>query len=355
MNAAGFPILSLVTFLPLAGAFIIMMVRGEEEVVARNARWTALWTSLITFALSLVLWVRFDKASAEFQFVERVDWLPDFGVSYHMGVDGISVLFVLLSTLLTPICILASWDSVKTRVREYMVAFVVLESLMVGMFCALDFVVFYIFFEAVLIPMFLIIGVWGGARRVYAAFKFFLYTLAGSLLMLLALLALWYHAGTTDIPTLMDTPIPAAMQFWLFLAFFVSFAVKVPMWPVHTWLPDAHVEAPTAGSVILAGVLLKMGAYGFLRFSLPILPQASADFAPLIFALSVVAIIYTSLVALAQEDMKKLIAYSSVAHMGIVTLGIFTFTQQGLSGALFTMLSHGIVSGALFLCVGVLY
>ena len=355
MNAAGFPILSLVTFLPLAGAFIIMMVRGEEEVVARNARWTALWTSLITFALSLVLWVRFDKSSAEFQFVERVDWLPDFGVSYHMGVDGISVLFVLLSTLLTPICILASWDSVKTRVREYMVAFLVLESMMVGMFCALDFVVFYIFFEAVLIPMFLIIGVWGGARRVYAAFKFFLYTLAGSLLMLLALLALWYHAGTTDIPTLMDTPIPAAMQFWLFLAFFVSFAVKVPMWPVHTWLPDAHVEAPTAGSVILAGVLLKMGAYGFLRFSLPILPQASADFAPLIFALSVVAIIYTSLVALAQEDMKKLIAYSSVAHMGIVTLGIFTFTQQGLSGALFTMLSHGIVSGALFLCVGVLY
>ena len=355
MNAAGFPILSLVTFLPLAGAFIIMMVRGEEEVVARNARWTALWTSLITFALSLVLWVRFDKGSADFQFAERVDWLPDFGVSYHMGVDGISVLFVLLSTLLTPICILASWDSVRTRVRDYMVAFLVLESMMVGMFCALDFVVFYIFFEAVLIPMFLIIGVWGGARRVYAAFKFFLYTLAGSLLMLLALLALWYHAGTTDIPTLMDTPIPAAMQFWLFLAFFVSFAVKVPMWPVHTWLPDAHVEAPTAGSVILAGVLLKMGAYGFLRFSLPMLPNASADFAPFIFALSVVAIIYTSLVALAQEDMKKLIAYSSVAHMGIVTLGIFTFTQQGLSGALFTMLSHGVVSGALFLCVGVLY
>jgi NADH-quinone oxidoreductase subunit M len=227
--------------------------------------------------------------------------------------------------------------------------------MMVGMFCALDFVVFYIFFEAVLIPMFLIIGVWGGARRVYAAFKFFLYTLAGSLLMLLAILAIWYHAGTTDIPTLMETAFPSAMQFWLFLAFFVSFAVKVPMWPVHTWLPDAHVEAPTAGSVILAGVLLKMGAYGFVRFSLPMLPHASADFAPLIFALSVVAVVYTSLVALAQEDMKKLIAYSSVAHMGIVTLGIFTFTQQGLSGALFTMLSHGVVSGALFLCVGVLY
>jgi NADH-quinone oxidoreductase subunit M len=355
MNAAGFPILSLVTFLPLAGAFIILMVRGEEEVVARNARWTALWTSLITLAISLILWARFDASSAEFQFTERAEWLPEYGVGYAMGVDGISVLFVLLSTLLTPICILASWESVRERVREYMVAFLVLESMMVGMFCALDFVLFYIFFEAVLIPMFLIIGVWGGARRVYAAFKFFLYTLAGSLLMLLAILAMWYQAGTTDIVQLMDETFSPRMQFWLFLAFLVSFAVKVPMWPVHTWLPDAHVEAPTAGSVILAGVLLKMGAYGFLRFSLPMLPQASADFAPLIFALSVIAIVYTSLVALAQEDMKKLIAYSSVAHMGIVTLGIFTFTHQGLSGALFTMLSHGVVSGALFLCVGVLY
>jgi NADH-quinone oxidoreductase subunit M len=355
MNAAGFPILSLVTFLPLAGAFIILMVRGEEEVVARNARWTALWTSLITLAISLILWARFDASSAEFQFTERAEWLPEYGVGYAMGVDGISVLFVLLSTLLTPICILASWESVQTRVREYMVAFLVLESMMVGMFCALDFVLFYVFFEAVLIPMFLIIGVWGGARRVYAAFKFFLYTLAGSLLMLLAILAMWYQAGTTDIVQLMEETFSPRMQFWLFLAFLVSFAVKVPMWPVHTWLPDAHVEAPTAGSVILAGVLLKMGAYGFLRFSLPMLPQASADFAPLIFALSVIAIVYTSLVALAQEDMKKLIAYSSVAHMGIVTLGIFTFTHQGLSGALFTMLSHGIVSGALFLCVGVLY
>jgi NADH-quinone oxidoreductase subunit M len=355
MNAAGFPILSLVTFLPLAGAFIILMVRGDDEVVARNARWTALWASLITLALSLILWGRFDASTADFQFVERVEWLPDYGVNYHMGVDGISVLFVLLSTLLTPICILASWESVQSRVREYMVAFLVLESMMIGMFCALDFIVFYIFFEAVLIPMFLIIGVWGGARRVYAAFKFFLYTLAGSVLMLLAILAVWFHAGTTDIPTLMETAFPRGMQFWLFLAFFASFAVKVPMWPVHTWLPDAHVEAPTAGSVILAGVLLKMGAYGFLRFSLPMLPQASAEFAPLIFSLSVVAVVYTSLVALAQEDMKKLIAYSSVAHMGIVTLGIFTFTQQGISGALFTMLSHGVVSGALFLCVGVLY
>ncbi|MBU8538085.1 NADH-quinone oxidoreductase subunit M [Falsiroseomonas tokyonensis] len=355
MNAAGFPILSLVTFLPLAGALVIMLVRGEDEVVARNARWTALWASLITLALSLLLWTGFDQTTAEFQFVEQAAWLPEFGVGYHMGVDGISVLFILLSTILTPLCILASWESVTTRVREYMVAFLVLESMMIGMFAALDFVLFYIFFEAVLIPMFLIIGIWGGGRRVYAALKFFLYTLAGSLLMLLAILAVWYEAGTTDIPTLMQTAFSPRMQFWLFLAFFASFAVKVPMWPVHTWLPDAHVEAPTAGSVILAGVLLKMGAYGFLRFSLPLLPQASADFAPLIFALSIIAVIYTSLVALAQEDMKKLIAYSSIAHMGIVTLGIFTFTAQGLSGALFTMLSHGVVSGALFLCVGVLY
>ncbi len=355
MNAAGFPILSLLTFLPLAGAAIILFIRGEDAVVARNARWAALWASLITLALSLVLWFRFDTSTAEFQFVEQAEWLPEFGVGYRMGVDGISVLFVLLSTLLTPLCIAASWEAVESRVREYMIAFLVLESMMVGMFCALDFVLFYVFFEAVLIPMFLIIGVWGGPRRVYAAFKFFLYTLAGSLLMLLALLTIWYQAGTTDIPTLLETEFPHALQTWLFLAFFAAFAVKVPMWPVHTWLPDAHVEAPTAGSVILAGVLLKMGAYGFLRFSLPMLPQASVDFAPFIFVLSIVAIIYTSLVALAQEDMKKLIAYSSVAHMGIVTLGIFTFTHQGLSGALFTMLSHGVVSGALFLCVGVLY
>jgi len=355
MNAVGFPLLSLITFLPLVGAAIILFVRGDEKTVAGNARWTALWTSLITFLISLILWFRFDKSEAGFQFVEHLDWLSDYGVAYHMGVDGISVLFVLLSTLLTPICILASWDAIQTRVRDYMIAFLVLETMMVGMFCALDFILFYIFFEAVLIPMFLIIGVWGHARRVYAAFKFFLYTLLGSVLMLLAILTLWYRAGTTDIPTLFEHGIPYAMQVWIFFAFFASFAVKVPMWPVHTWLPDAHVEAPTAGSVILAGVLLKMGAYGFLRFSIPMLPEASAHYAPLIFALSVIAVIYTSLVALAQENMKKLIAYSSVAHMGIVTLGIFTFSQQGLSGALFTMLSHGIVSGALFLCVGVLY
>ncbi|WP_149537362.1 NADH-quinone oxidoreductase subunit M [Siccirubricoccus phaeus] len=355
MNAAGFPLLSLLTFLPLAGAAIILFVRGEEAVVARNARWTALWTSLLVFFLSLILWVKFDTSSAGFQFEEKLSWLPEFGVGYHMGVDGISVLFVLLSTALTPLCILASWEAIETRVREYMVAFLILETMMVGMFAALDFIIFYVFFEAVLIPMFLIIGVWGGPRRVYAAFKFFLYTLLGSVLMLLAILYLWYNAGTTDIPELFEYQVPRAAQTWIFFAFLASFAVKVPMWPVHTWLPDAHVEAPTAGSVILAGVLLKMGAYGFLRFSLPLLPEASVQFAPLIFVLSVVAVVYTSLVALAQEDMKKLIAYSSVAHMGIVTIGIFTINAQGLSGALFTMLAHGVVSGALFLCVGVLY
>jgi NADH-quinone oxidoreductase subunit M len=355
MNAAGFPILSLVTWLPMVGCLVIMCVRGDEETVASNARYTALWTSLIVFGLSLILWVKFDDAEPGFQFVESVPWLPEYGVGYKMGVDGISVLFVLLSTALVPICILSAWEAIHTRVREFMLAFLILETMMVGMFCALDFVVFYVFFEGVLIPMFLIIGIWGGPRRVYASFKFFLYTLTGSVLMLLALLAMWYVAGTTDIPTLMRTPFPASMQTWLFLAFLASFAVKVPMWPVHTWLPDAHVEAPTAGSVILAGVLLKMGAYGFLRFSVPMLPLASQSFAPLIYGMSVIAVIYTSLVALAQEDMKKLIAYSSIAHMGVVTIGIFTFNVQGISGALFQMLSHGIVSGALFLCVGVVY
>src|SRR5215468_9292574 len=352
---SDFPLLSLVTFLPLIGAFVILIIRGEPEIVARNAHNVALWTSLITFALSLVLWFDFDRHSADFQFVEMRDWIPAFGLAYHMGVDGISVMFVLLSTLLTPICILSSWHAIKVRVKEYMVAFLVLETLMVGMFCALDLIVFYVFFEGVLLPMFLIIGIWGGPRRVYSAFKFFLYTLTGSVLLLLALLAMWFQAGTTDIVVLLKTPMPPGMQNWLFLAFLASFAVKVPMWPVHTWLPDAHVEAPTAGSVILAGVLLKMGAYGFLRFSVPMLPQASVHFAPLMFTLSVVAVIYTSLVALAQEDMKKLIAYSSVAHMGVVTIGIFTFNVQGIQGALFQMLSHGIVSGALFLVVGVLY
>lgn len=355
MNALGFPLLSLITFLPLAGAAIIASVRGDEETVARNARWTALWTSGIVLLLSLILWFRFDRTTAEFQFVERAVWLGEWGIGYHMGVDGLSVLFVLLSTVLTPICVVASWESITARVREYMIAFLVLETMMVGMFCALDFVVFYVFFEGVLIPMFLIIGVWGGPRRVYAAFKFFLYTLLGSVLMLLALIWLYLDAGTTDIPTLIAHRVAPAAQVWLFLAFFASFAVKVPMWPLHTWLPDAHVEAPTAGSVILAGVLLKMGGYGFLRFSLPMLPDASAELAPFVFALSIVAIIYTSLVALAQTDVKKLIAYSSVAHMGLVTLGLFTFNTQGIEGAIFQMLSHGIVSGALFLVVGVIY
>lgn len=355
MNAAGFPLLSALTWLPLVGAAVILLVRGDEATVASNARWTALWTSLIVFLLSLVLWARFDTGDAGFQFAESVDWLPEFGVGYRMGVDGVSVLFVLLSTALTPICILASWDSIESRVREFMVAFLVLETMMVGMFAAQDALLFYMFFEGVLIPMFLIIGVWGGPRRVYASFKFFLYTLAGSILMLLALLAIWYQAGTTDLAVLMRTEFSGRMQFWLFWAFFASFAVKVPMWPVHTWLPDAHVEAPTAGSVILAGVLLKMGAYGFLRFTLPMLPQASAQFAPFMFTLGVVAVIYTSLVALAQSDMKKLIAYSSVAHMGVVIIGIFTFNPQGIQGALFQMLSHGVISGALFLCVGVVY
>ena len=355
MNAAGFPLLSLLTWLPLVGCAVMLTVRGDEETVASNARWTALWTSLIVFVLSLLLWVKFDQREAGFQFVETLQWLPQYGLNYKMGVDGISVLFVLLSTALTPICILASWESITKNVREFMLSFLILETTMVGMFAAADFVIFYMFFEAVLIPMYLIIGVWGGPRRVYAAFKFFLYTLTGSVLMLLAMLAMWRIAGTTDLAVMLKTQFPQTMQTWLFLAFFASFAVKVPMWPVHTWLPDAHVEAPTAGSVILAGVLLKMGAYGFLRFSIPMLPQASEYFAPFIFTLSIVAVIYTSLVALAQEDMKKLIAYSSVAHMGIVTIGMFTFNEQGIQGALFQMLSHGVVSGALFLVVGVVY
>ncbi len=352
----GWPILSLTTFVPLIGAVFIFLIRGERDVVIQNARNVALWTSLVTFLVSVFIYVNFDPTVAGFQMVEKGDWIPGLGVSYHMGVDGISMWFVLLSTLLTPLCILASWDVVRERVKEYMIAFLVLETMMVGMFCALDLVLFYLFFEGVLIPMFLIIGVWGGPRRVYAAFKFFLYTLLGSVLMLVAVLAVYWVGGTTDIPRIIDTvAFPAGMQTWLWLAFFASFAVKVPMWPVHTWLPDAHVEAPTAGSVILAGVLLKMGGYGFLRFSIPMFPEATADLAPLVFALSVVAIIYTSLVALAQEDMKKLIAYSSVAHMGFVTIGMFTLTTQGVEGSIFQMLSHGIVSAALFLCVGVLY
>jgi NADH-quinone oxidoreductase subunit M len=349
------PLLSLATFLPIIGVLFIFRLRGAAEDVANNARWIALWTSLATFLLSVYLWWQFDPATADFQFVERARWLPQYNITYHMGLDGISLFFVLLSTFLTPICVIASWAPITTRVKEYMIAFLVLETMMVGMFCALDFVVFYMFFEGVLIPMYLIIGVWGGPRRVYAAFKFFLYTLLGSVLMLLAILEIYILLGSTDIPAALNSQIPTSVQAWLWLAFFASFAVKVPMWPVHTWLPDAHVEAPTAGSVILAGVLLKMGGYGFIRFSLPMMPDASETFAPLVFGLSVVAIIYTSLVALAQDDMKKLIAYSSVAHMGIVTMGIFTVTAEGLQGAMIQMLSHGVVSAALFLCVGVVY
>jgi NADH-quinone oxidoreductase subunit M len=353
---SSWPILSLVTFLPLVGALFCLIVNGPKEAVDRNCRSVALVTSLATFLISILLWVWFDPTKAGFQFEEKLAWVPALGIGYHLGIDGISLFFVLLATLLTPICILASWESVQVRVKEYMIAFLVLETFMVGMFCALDLALFYIFFEGVLIPMFLIIGVWGGKRRVYAAFKFFLYTLLGSVLMLLAIIAIYWQVGTTDLPTAMEKlNLPFAWQCWLWLAFFASFAVKVPMWPVHTWLPDAHVEAPTAGSVILAGVLLKMGGYGFLRYSIPLMPEATQYFAPLIFGLSIVAVIYTSLVALVQEDMKKLIAYSSVAHMGFVTIGAFVLNMQGVQGSIFQMLSHGIVSAALFLCVGVVY
>ena len=353
---SSWPILSLVTFLPLVGALFCLVVNGPKEAVERNCKSVALLTSVVTFLISLLLWARFDSAKAGFQFEEKLDWVPALNIGYHVGIDGISLFFVLLSTLLTPICILSSWEAVHVRVKEYMVAFLVLETFMVGMFSALDLALFYIFFEGVLIPMFLIIGVWGGPRRVYAAFKFFLYTLLGSVLMLLAIIAIYWQVGTTDLPTVMDKlQVPFTWQCYLWLAFFASFAVKVPMWPVHTWLPDAHVEAPTAGSVILAGVLLKMGGYGFLRFSIPLLPEASQYFAPLVFGLSCVAVVYTSLVALVQEDMKKLIAYSSVAHMGLVTIGAFVLNQQGVQGSIFQMLSHGIVSAALFLCVGVVY
>ncbi|WP_407189571.1 NADH-quinone oxidoreductase subunit M [Bradyrhizobium centrosematis] len=348
------PILSVTTFLPLVGALIVYLSRGDDEAAKRNSRWIALWTTLITFAVSVILVMRFDPSNPDFQFVEKAAWLAT-GITYHMGVDGISLPLVILTTAVMPFCIIASWKAISNRVREYMMAFLILETLMIGTFSALDLVLFYLFFEGGLIPMFLIIGVWGGPRRVYASFKFFLYTLLGSVLMLLAIMALYWNGGTTDIPTLMHTAVPRSLQTWAWLAFFASFAVKMPMWPVHTWLPDAHVEAPTAGSVVLAAILLKMGGYGFLRFSLPMFPLASHDFAPLIFTLSAIAIIYTSLVALMQEDMKKLIAYSSVAHMGFVTMGIFAGTMQGVAGGVFQMISHGIVSGALFLCVGVVY
>lgn len=354
--AAGFPILSAMIFLPLLGVLALLLLRGDAEKIARLSQRIGIAVSLVVLGLAACMTYRFDPGFPSFQFSEHFVWLPALKLSYHVGVDGISVYFVLLSALLTPVCLLASVKSVHDRVREYVIAFLALETFMIGTFCALDTILFYVFFEGVLIPMFLIIGVWGGQRRIYSAFKLFLYTLLGSVLMLVAVLWMYANLGTTSIPDIIaNADIPVDIQKWLWLAFFASFAVKMPMWPVHTWLPDAHVEAPTGGSVILAGVLLKMGGYGFLRFSLPMLPDASHFFAPMMFGLSIVAIIYTSLVALVQTDMKKMIAYSSVAHMGFVTLGIFTFTRQGIDGAIFQMISHGIVSAALFLIVGVVY
>ena len=363
----GVPILSIITFIPLLAAVALMIMSrlapadGKAQI-AKNAPRVALVTTLAVLGLSLLLVLDFDRTTADYQFVENVAWLGG-GINYRMGVDGISVLFILLTAFLTPLCIISSAKSVKSRMLEYMVAFLILETLMIGVFCALDMVLFYIFFEGVLLPMFIIIGVWGGKDKVYAAYKFFLYTFLGSVLMLAAMLWLYYYSGqvlgaenaTTDIAQLAKLDIPLGAQTWLWLAFFASFAVIMPMWPVHTWLPDAHVQAPTAGSVILAGILLKLGGYGFLRFSLPFFPDASLYFAPLIFWLSVIGIIYTSLVAYRQTDMKKLIAYSSVAHMGFVTMGIFALNVQGLQGALFQMISHGIISGALFFAVGIIY
>jgi len=351
-NVMSFPILTWSIFLPTAGAiFIWLFVRGEVAV-----RWTALTVSVATFLLTLPLWMYFDNSTAHMQFEEFHPWISAFNVNYRLGVDGISMPFILLTSLLTVVCIVSAWDCIRKRVKEYMIAFLILETTLIGVFAALDGILFYFFWEAMLIPMFLIIGVWGGANRVYATIKFFLYTLAGSVLMLLALLAMYFKAGHTfDIQALMDYPFDFTWQIWVWIAFFVAFAVKVPMWPVHTWLPDAHTEAPTAGSVILAGILLKMGAYGFLRFSLPICPDASQYFVPLMVVLSLIAVIYISLVAMMQQDMKRLIAYSSIAHMGFVTLGTFMFTQQALEGAIFGMISHGFVAAALFLCVGVLY
>ena len=348
--------LSLVTFLPLVGALAILGVRlasKSQDAAAPAARWIALVTTLIALALSVVLVAQFDPSNPGYQFVERFAWFA--GAEYHLGVDGVSVLFVLLTAFLMPICILASWKSIETRVVDYMIAFLVLETLVIGVFTSLDLFLFYIFFEGTLVPMFIIIGVWGGANRIYAAYKFFLYTLLGSVLMLLAMLWMWHTAGTTSIPELKAVAFAPEAQTLLWLAFFASFAVKMPMWPVHTWLPDAHVQAPTAGSVILAGILLKLGGYGFILFNLPMFPLASQMFQPLVFALSAIAIVYTSLVAFRQTDIKKLIAYSSVAHMGFVTMGIFAGNDQGVQGAVFQMLSHGLISGALFLCVGVVY
>ncbi len=350
----SWPLLSVIIFLPLLGGIIIFFIK-EDEVTSNNIKWSALLTSIGTFILSLILWFQFDYTNASYQFEEKFRWFDDFKFFYHVGVDGVSLFMILLSTFLTPICILASWNNIKIRVKEYMLSFLFLETVMIGMFASIDILLFYIFFESVLIPMYLIIGIWGGKRRIYASFKFFLYTLLGSVLMLIAIIVMYRNAETMSIEILQGNFFSFNTQLFLWLAFFASFAVKIPMWPFHTWLPDAHVEAPTAGSVILAGVLLKMGGYGFIRFSVGMLPEATEYFTPLIMILSIIAIIYTSLVALAQTDIKKLIAYSSVAHMGIVTIGIFLVNQQGLEGAMMQMISHGIVSAALFLCVGVIY
>jgi NADH-quinone oxidoreductase subunit M len=347
MNAADIPVLSIMLAIPMVAAALCLFVRAEL------ARPIALGATLANFILGVVLWISYDPAGAQWQFTESAQLFGPIG--WKLGIDGISLTLIMLSVFLMPICIGASWNSIQKRVGEYMAAFLLMETLMIGVFAAQDLLLFYIFFEAGLIPMYLIIGIWGGQDRIYASYKFFLYTLLGSVVMLIAMLWMIQFAGTADIPTLLNTDFPVQAQTLLWLAFFASFAVKMPMWPVHTWLPDAHVQAPTAGSVILAGVLLKMGGYGFLRFSLPMFPEASANFIPLVFGLSMVAVVYTSLVALVQQDMKKLIAYSSVAHMAIVTVGLFTFNQQGIEGAIIVMLSHGLVSGALFLCVGVIY
>ncbi|MEA1937826.1 MAG: NADH-quinone oxidoreductase subunit M, partial [Pseudomonadota bacterium] len=349
------PILSALVFTPAIGALFVLMIRGEEALVARNARWVALWTTLVTFGLALLAHAAFDSNISGFQLEETKSWLPTAGINYHLGVDGISLPFLLLTAFLMPICVLIGWQQIQTRVREYMIAFLLLESMLLGLFCALDLILFYLFFESVLIPMFLIIGIWGGAHRVHAAYKFFLFTLAGALPMLLAVIVLYQTGGTGDIGKLMNLDLARNLQIWLFLGFLASFAIKLPMWPFHTWLPDAHTEAPTTGSIMLAGVLLKMGGYGFLRLSLPILPDACAMFAPTMFALAGIAVVYTSLVALAQHDLKKMIAYSSVAHMGFVVLGIFSLTVEGIAGALMQMISHGLVVTALFIAIGLLY
>ncbi len=350
----NFPILSSITFLPLIGAFFIFLTKEEKNEINKGAIYVSLFTSFVNLILCIFLWFSFDNSTSEFQFVEEFSWISGF-IKFKFGIDGISILFILLTSLIVPISIISCINSVETRLKEFLIALLILETFMIGVFCSLDLVIFYLFFEAGLIPMFLIIGIWGGKRRIYSAFKFFLFTLLGSVLMLVAIISIYWIAGTTDVTEIFKIKIAAEYQYLLWLAFFSSFAVKLPMWPVHTWLPDAHVEAPTAGSVILAAILLKMGGYGFIRFSLGMFPIASDYFVPLVFTLSVIAIIYTSLVALMQEDMKKLVAYSSIAHMGFVTLGIFTFNKQGIEGSMLQMLSHGLISAALFLCVGVLY